>query len=151
MGSRIPPGGVMNNKQCGYSLIELMIVVALIALIAAIAIPNLRASLSGGREAAAIGSMRTISTAVEHYRIRLGQYPADMAELAQKNPFLLDQELVTGVRNGYFYSLQSASGGYTCNADPELVEESRFFYVDQTGVIRQEEGEAAGPDSVPIQ
>lgn len=141
----------MKNKQSGYSLIELMIVVAIITLIAAIAVPNLRASLNGGREAAAIGSMRTISTAVARYWARLGEYPENMSELAQKNPFLIDSELLTGVRNGYFYELQGFSGGYSCTANPETAHEARYFYVDQTGVIRHAEGEMAGPDSAPIQ
>ena len=65
----------MKNKQSGYSLIELMIVVAIITLIAAIAVPNLRSSLNGGREAAAIGSMRTISTAVARYWARTRGVP----------------------------------------------------------------------------
>lgn len=141
----------MKTKQSGYSLIELMIVVAIITLIAAIAVPNLRASLNGGREAAAIGSMRTISTAVARYWVRLGEYPANMSELAQKNPFLIDSELISGVRNGYFYELQGFSGGYSCTANPQTSPEARYFYVDQTGVIRHAEGEMAGPDSAPIQ
>ena len=140
----------MKNKQSGFTLLELMIVVAVIALIAAMAIPNLRSSLIGSREAAAIGSMRTISTAVEQYRIRLGEYPEDLAELAVENPNLIDSELASGERNGYMYELESFPGGFSCNADPQTAPESRFFYVDETGVIRQSEGESAGPESSPI-
>ncbi|MEC9476489.1 MAG: prepilin-type N-terminal cleavage/methylation domain-containing protein [Planctomycetota bacterium] len=141
----------MNNKQSGFTLLELLIVVAVIAVIAAIAIPNLRSSLIGSREAAAIGSMRTISTAVDQYRIRLGEYPEDLEELAVENPSLIDSELASGERNGYLYQLQSFQGGYSCNADPESTPDSRYFYVDETGVIRQSEGESAGPGSSPIQ
>lgn len=141
----------MKNKQSGFTLLELMIVVSVIALISAMAIPNLRSSLNGSREAAAIGSMRTISTAAEQFRIRLGEYPEDLEELAVENPSLIDTELGSGERNGYFYQLESFPGGFSCNADPQSTSDSRFFYVDETGVIRQSEGESAGPGSNPIQ
>ena len=141
----------MTNKQSGFTLLELMIVVAIISLISSFAIPNLRASLTGSREAAAIGSIRTISTAVEQYRIRRGDYPEDLTELAVQNPALIDSELATGERNGYLFELESFPGGFSCNADPASAVDSRYFYVDETGVIRQSSGEIAGPESLPIQ
>jgi len=142
---------VMKKTESGFTLIELMIVVAIIAIIAAMAIPNLLASLAGSREAAAIGSLRTISTAAEQYKLRTGTYPGTLSDLSAEFPSLIDEELGAGQRNGYAFDLGSQVGGYECNADPVASAEARFFFLDHTGVIRQEEDSQAGPGSTPIQ
>ena len=57
----------MDNQQNGFSLIELLIVVAIILIIAAISVPNLLRSRMAANEASAVGSVRTINTAVTEY------------------------------------------------------------------------------------
>jgi prepilin-type N-terminal cleavage/methylation domain-containing protein len=57
----------MHNKQKGFSLIELLIVVAIILIIAAIAIPNLMRSKMAANEASAVASLRTLNTSVVAY------------------------------------------------------------------------------------
>ncbi|MEE2856376.1 MAG: prepilin-type N-terminal cleavage/methylation domain-containing protein [Planctomycetota bacterium] len=141
----------MRRTDSGFTLIELMIVVSIIAVIAAIAIPNLRASLAGSREAAAIGSLRTISTAAEQYRIKVGDYPVGLTELSSQFPGLIDEELGQGQRNGYLFAMVPVGDGYGCTADPDQSPEARYFYVDHTGVIRYEPDTTAGPASSPIQ
>jgi len=140
----------LKTSENGFTLLELMIVVAVIAIIAGIAIPNLLNSVNGGREAAAIGSMRTLSTAAEQYRLRQGVYPTNLTDLAAVDPALVDTELANGLRNGYNFELTGQQSSFDCNANPTSSNGSRFFFVDETGVIRQSASGVAGPTDTPI-
>jgi prepilin-type N-terminal cleavage/methylation domain-containing protein len=66
----------MRNKQKGFSLIELLIVVAIILIIAAIAIPNLLRSKMAANEASAVASLRTYNTAIVEYSVTYGTDPS---------------------------------------------------------------------------
>ena len=71
----------MRNKQKGFSLIELLIVVAIILIIAAIAIPNLLRAKIAANEASAVGSLRTLNTACIAFSTSYGQFPANLTNL----------------------------------------------------------------------
>lgn len=154
-----------NNKQKGFSLIELLIVVAIILIIAAIAIPNLLRSRMAANEASAVGSMRTINTACVTYSSTYGTgFPAALANLAPANPAtaaaadLIDQVLAAKQKSGYAftYAAGPAVGGviptYTLNADPISAGTTgqRHFFTDQSGVIRFDPGAVATVLSLPI-
>jgi prepilin-type N-terminal cleavage/methylation domain-containing protein len=128
----------------GFTLIELMIVIAIIAIIAAIAIPNLIEARKGSNEAAAIGALRTISTAQSLYREGdkdgngVFDYASSLAQLASAGG-LIDSVLGGGVKQGYLFTMTSSSRfEWSARANPASHRKSgdRSFFVDESGVIR---------------
>lgn len=159
----------MRNKQKGFSLIELLIVVAIILIIAAIAIPNLLRSKMAANEASAVGSLRTLNTACVTYSTTYGGYPGTLVTLGGENSGtlptstsaqLIDNVLQTGIKTGYSFSFSAAAADSAGNIDSYIITASpikpgttgiRYFYTDQTGVIRANSaGAAATSSSTPI-
>lgn len=131
----------MNCRNKGFTLIELMIVVAIIAIIAAIAIPNLLRSRIAANEAAAIGALRTLSSAEENYRNNGGtNLYGTLAELTGATPPYIDSALGSGISRGYTVALVGApdANSYGATAVPNAVGTTgnRGFFIDASGVIR---------------
>ena len=129
----------------GFTLIELMIVVAIIAIIAAIAIPNLITARKMANEASAIASMRTLSSVSEQYRNRFDSYPVTTPLATLETTGYVDSNLGGGSKSGYDFDFIGTVTTWTCTAAPTTPTSTgdRYFFVDESGVIRWDGSAAA--------
>jgi type IV pilus assembly protein PilA len=154
----------MRMRQKGFSLIELLIVVAIILVIAAIAIPNFLHSKIAANQASAIGSMRSLNTACVSYNTTYGQFPAALTDLgpvgsgvtpSSTSADLIDSVLAAGIKSGYtfVYTAGTSDQSYTLTATPIAAAASgqNMYFTNQSGVIRVDtSGAGATAASTPI-
>jgi type IV pilus assembly protein PilA len=163
----------MRGKQKGFSLIELLIVVAVILVIAAIAIPNLLRSRMAANEASAVASLRSINTSQVVYQSTFGPgFASTLVDLSDGGTAtncvppnmptatascLIDAALASGTKSGYAFTYNPVSAGpivatYSVNADPTASGASgqRHFFTDDSNVIRVNSAATASNTDSPI-
>ncbi len=158
----------MKKDSRGFSLIELLIVVAIILIIAAIAIPNLLRSRIAANQASAVGSLRTLNTCEITYASTYNTgYSSTLVALgppASGNPTptaagLIDSVLAAGTKSGYSFTYTpgtaDSSGrinSYGLTANPITVGTTgqNFYFTDHSAVIRQNTSATASSSDSPI-
>jgi len=143
-------------ESSGFSLIELLIVVAIVLILASIAVPNLLRARRSANEASAVGSLRAIASGQLVYRHTEGNFTT-LAGLA--NESIIDDILASGSKSGYTFASDPGfmpDLEFTAQASPAvssgvMATGTRFFFVSQDQVIRAKRGAAADSTSNPLQ
>ena len=139
------------KEKKGFTLIELMIVVLVIGIIAALSMPNLVQSKMAAHESSAISAVRTLVTAQITFAVKSGSgdFAADLVTLQGAN--LIDSVLGSGTAEAYSFSLSGSGVQYTIEARPVVYGASgiRSCFTDESGAIRYTTADAAATASDP--
>ena len=153
------------TKENAFSLMELLIVMAIILIVAAIAIPQLASSKKAANEASAVATMRVLNSASLAYSSTWSTgFPVALANLGPSNPAtaaaagLIDSTVASGTKSGYVFTYVSSApvngkiASYSVTAAPTIpgVTGVRYFFSDWSCVIRQNTGAAATAASTPL-
>jgi prepilin-type N-terminal cleavage/methylation domain-containing protein len=140
-----------NRRESGFTLMEVLIVAAVLAIIIAIVLPAIASARKHTNESAAVANLRSVSSAQLQYRTRYGDF-GDIDELETAS--LLDASYEDGMKTGYeFISAENPSSStWSVTATPVTpgVTGDRFFFIDESGVIRYREGESAGNEDSAV-
>ncbi len=136
-------------------MIELLIVLAIVAILSAIAIPFMRTQILLARETAAARHIGTINQAEAQFYAQFGVYSNKLDELGPPplgKAALIPENLAGGAIGGYRFSVQGSENAYAVHANPEDFGRSgrKSFFSDQTLVIRQNWGQQPANETSEI-
>ncbi len=140
------------SKQKGFSLIELLIVIAIILIILVIAIPQYNKARMNAQEMAAVAEIQNINKMEIQYYSQFGNYATALTQLGPpaqggtegpNSAGLLPANLTQGSSGGYNFTLTQTPGGYAIVAVPKSFNSTgrRTFFSDQTDVVHQNWGQ----------
>jgi type II secretory pathway pseudopilin PulG len=129
-----------------------MVVVAVLTIVMALAIPSLRNSRIAANESSTLSNMRSIGSINETYRNRFDSYAAALSDLPAAG-FTESQIAVSGEKAGYSYSYARLGGDFILTANPIIAGTTgrRYFYLDSRGVLRFATNGTANGSSAPVQ
>lgn len=134
-----PTGQKRHAGTAGFTLVEIMIVVGILALLAAIAIPNLVRAKIAANESSAQVTLKSISTALENYSVLNNVYPANTSNLIGATPPYLNVDYFVGTHNGYtFTSTTLTDYSYLITASPMNANAGTHTYTIATGGVIQQ-------------
>jgi type IV pilus assembly protein PilA len=139
------------NRQRGFSLIELLIVIAIILIIVTVALPKLNKARMYAQETAALKAIQTLNTAQVQYNSQFGRFAQSLTELGPPasgadtaaSANLISSDMAAGEKQGYKFTMSGTPTGYTISAVPAAFGStgSRTFYSDQSLVTRENYGQ----------
>ena len=147
---------MLNRKRVwrgrrGFSLIELLIVIAIILIIITMAVPKFTQSRKFANEVSAVRSLQTINSAQVQFQSVYGRYATSLTELGPSSSGapspsgaeLISGDLSAGEKGGYKFSMAGSEAGYQVHANPDIFKTTgdRTFFTDQNMVIRQNFGQ----------
>lgn len=125
----------MRKSQSAFTLVEMMIVVVIIALLAAISIPNMLRSRQQAQEATAQGNLKLIANALENYAAINSVYPNNTTVLMGTTPPYLSSDYFTGVHGGYTFAHNLTDYTYMISAFPTGTTPGVASFTVTTGAI----------------
>jgi type IV pilus assembly protein PilA len=148
------------RRKAGFSLIELLIVIAIILIILAVALPKLTKARTYAQEMAAVKAITTIHTAETQYYSQYGQYATSLTQLGPptsgtagpSGAELIDRDLASGEKGGFKFNLQPTATGYAVAAVPLQfgTAGTHTYFSDQSMSIHQHNGQEAATVADPL-
>jgi len=134
----------------GFTIIEVLIVIATIALMLAAAIPTITSAYTNTSETVVIREVQTIHQAQVQYLSQFGEYASTLAQLGPpasgvagpQAAKLIPATLASGEKNGYLFTITKTPAGYAVHANPKVFGKSgrRTFYKEEDGIVHQHWG-----------
>jgi len=147
------------RQRNGFSLIELLIVIAIILIIVTVALPKLNKARMYAQETAALKAIQTLNTAQVQYNSQFGRFAQSLTELGPpasgtdnaSAANLITADLAAGEKQGYRFTLAGTPAGYAITAVPVSFGStgSRTFYSDQTLTVHENYGQEPATANSP--
>lgn len=121
------------SKRWGFTIVEIMIVIAIIAVLAVIVVPQVTRARISSNQASAKATLRVIGTALDSYLADNQIYPADTATLISALPAYLQKDYFNGVHAGYVFTATLSDYQYTITATPDSASTGQKTFTLSTG------------------